>query len=316
MNQNCQNLYEQLRDLKQDHAAYLLAYADCEKNKDFTPLKSLKEELKNQIAALLKKINPEITFNNYIKHLDLSEDADEDRELKEKLKAMASSESYKEAVETAKELDPTIKPPAYRQIIENIKALGPEMLQKIATVMGKPELIIVSSKSLREIVAAIDRNRHYEDQVDCYLSEEYDWSNGTDKVGVSIVDMQHHPETVPGQQPDRQINDEQLHICQEYFVEQGMHLVHDYEYAVAMQRSLRAYKKAIEGGEENPGKYIIDFYGKLNKTVTIFNQKRINKFKKVAYGFFIPSGRGVRFDLSDTDNRSGNLRGRGSVQVM
>jgi len=316
MNQNCQNLYEQLRDLKQDHAAYLLVYADCEKNKDFIPLKSLKEKLKNQIAALLKKINPEKTFIKYINHLDLSEDADEDKELKEKLKAIVSFRSYKEAVETAKELDPTIKPPAFKQIIKKIKALGPEMLQKIATVMGKPELIIVPPKSLREIAAAIDKNRHYEDQGECHLYEEYEWSNGADRVGVSIVDMQQYPETVPGQQPDQQLANEQLHICEEYFVEQGMHLLHDYEYAVAMQRSLRAYKKAIEAGEENPGKYIIDFYGKPRETSTIFNHKHINKYKKVAVGFFYPDTRWVRFSWTYAGDRYDVLRGRGSVQVM
>lgn len=230
---------------------------------------------------------------------------------------------YNEAVATAREFDTSIKVPSKEQIIAHIMNLGGPKLEKIASVMGKPALIITpANQSLKEMKNSMDMdvNKHYDKQKEANFNLD-EYSGAKKEVGVSIVDMQQYTEPVPGQQTGRQIIEDQLRTCEKYYKEQGMHLIHDYEYAVAMQRSLRAYKKAKEAGEKNPERHIMDFYGESKKRVTMFNQEHNKKISIVAYGDFEPYNRGVifhrvEFNWFGPGVQDNILRGRGSVQVM
>ncbi|MFA5829483.1 MAG: hypothetical protein WC843_03240 [Candidatus Gracilibacteria bacterium] len=264
------------------------------------------EYFKKAVEAKLEK-----DYQQFVDRLRLT------TEQKEKLLSVVSG--YEEALATAREFDPDIVAPSKEEVIANILKLGTKKLEKIASIMGKPELIIEpANKSFAEMKddMDLDVNRHYEQQHRAYFATDYEWPEGPKKVGVSIVDMVQSPAVVPGQQPRKQRNDEQLRVCESYFKEQGMELIHDHQYAMGMQRSLRAYAKAKKNGESNPGKHIIDFYDQPQETVTMFNQEHNSKISKFAYGYFDPERRQVAFDWADPDNRDVALRGRGAVQVL
>jgi len=56
MNQHCQNLHMELQNLKNKHAEYLRYYRECENNKEFSPLKSEKDQMKSSISHCRNKI--------------------------------------------------------------------------------------------------------------------------------------------------------------------------------------------------------------------------------------------------------------------
>lgn len=235
-------------------------------------------------------------------------------EQKEKLLNITAN--YDEAVATAKELDENVRVPSKEQVIAHIMELGAEKLKKIATIMGKPGLVIETEQSFVEMKDAMNANQHYERQDKCYFASDYEWSGRPEKVSVSIIDMVQNPAVVPGQKPGKQRNDEQLRICEKYFRDNGMQLVSDRQYAAGMQQSLRASSWGEEKGEENPEKYILDFYGQPEETVTIFNQEHREEISQVASGFFGPSRRGVDFVWVDPADQLDGLGGRGAVQVI
>ena len=227
---------------------------------------------------------------------------------------------YEETVATAKELDPNVKVPSKGQVISHILALGVEKLKKIARIMGRPGLVIVPDKSLEEIIVAMDEKPYYEYQDKADLSTRYKWSGRCGKVIVSIIDEAWHAGVVPGQKPNEQRIDQQLHACQKYFRENGMRLIYDREYAVGMQKGLRAYAKAKEKGE---GCIILDIYvaGWGPAISTMFNQEIDSDLHEVAIGYFQKVDREkkcrqVVFSSIRKDCKSDSSRGRGAVQVM
>ncbi len=265
---------------------------------------------------LKEEVNPAFRYKQLVNRLSLSPDAEENKILREKLLEMVSQENYEEAVATAKELDSKVKVPPREEIIKNLLKLGKDKLEKIATIMGKPGLIIVPDKSMTEIKDAMNEKRHYEGQNVANFAEDYEWSGKPGKVSVSIVDMVQHPPVVSGQKPGEQRNDEQLRTCEKYFRDNGMRLVSDLQFAAGMQKSLRAYEKAKKDGDTNPEKHILDFYGKPNPTYTIFNQENKTDVSQVAIGFFGPDLRMVKFSWTLPGFQYYDLRGRGVVQVM
>jgi len=242
-------------------------------------------------------------------------------EEKEKLNLVVAG--YEEAVATAKEMDKNVQVPSKEQVIAHIMALGAEMLEKIVKIMVKPGLIIEPDKSFTEMIDAMNANRHYDQhhnkKYEAYAREGYAWSGRPKKVSVSIMDMVQYPAVVPGQKPGKQRNKEQLRICEKYFRDNGMRLVSDRQYAVAMQKSLRAYEQAKENDEPNPEKHILDSSSRTLNILTIFNQEHNSDVSKVACGCYYlkDSGSRVVFGCVDPEKDYMNrFCGRGAVQVM
>ncbi len=282
----------------------------------FTRCRVLFNEIKPLVMELQKDFGTAFKYQQIVNRLTLSPDAAQNKKLQEKLLEMVSVENYLESVATAKELDPKVKVPPRKEIIKNLIALGPEKLQKIATIMGKPGLIIVPDKSFVEMTDAMNANRHYDNQKEAFFEKKHKWSGRPGKVSVCIADMVQYPPIVPGQKPGEQRNDEQLRTCEKYFRDNDMRLISDTQYAAAMQQSLRAYEEAKQKGEADPEKHILDFYGKPQQNSTIFNQENKTSIRQVTLGRFGPGNRGVDFDWASPGNRVSDLRGRGAVQVM
>jgi hypothetical protein len=321
----CEKWDRQLRELREKHAEFRQVYADglqfAEENPGvretaFGGCRGLFGEIKVLVLTLREDFLPSIKYEKLVNRLIFSSDTEENARLREKLLEMVSEENYDEAVATAKELDPAVKVPAREEIIKNLFELGREKLEKIATIMSKPELIIVPDKSFVEMKDAMDANRHYEGQVEANLREDYEWSGRLGKVSVSILDMVQYPAVVPDQRPGEQRDDEQLRICEKYFRDNGMCLVGDRQYVAGMQKSLRSYERAKKNGETNPEEYILDFFEDSQQTVTIFNQEHVSVISKFAFGYFNPYYRKVYFVWDDPVNLRNGHRGRGAVLVL
>lgn len=182
--------------------------------------------------------------------------------------------------------------------------------------MGKPDLVIEADRSMEQMINAMNTHRHYDGQNEAYFAADYEWSGKSGKVRVSIMDMVQNPAVVPGQKPGEQRNDEQLRTCEKYFRDNGMRLADDRQFAAGLQKSLRAYEQAKKQNESNPEKHILNFYGKPQETITIFNQEHNSTISKIARGGFDPGRRVVGFVWGGPDGQDNNLRGRGAVQVM
>jgi hypothetical protein len=320
----CKKWYGKLKKLREKHAEFRQAYADALKFAEENPgvretafggCRGLFGEIKGLVLALKKEF-AFIKYENFVNRLI------QNKRLREKLLEIVSDENYDEAVATAKELDPSVKVPKREEIIKNVLALGREKLKKIATIMGKPGLIIVPDKSLVEMKDAMDANRHYdkqdEDDDEEYYFDDYTWSEKPGKVSVSILDMVQYPGVVPGQKPSEQSSEEQLRICEKYFRDNGMRLNSDRQYAAGLQKSLRVYEKAKKNGEINPEKYILDL-SRLDQTqdqstLTFINQEHNSAISDVTYAQFLVDW--VAFSADDADAYALDLRGRGAVQVM
>ncbi len=326
MNENCQKWHAQLKQLREKHAEFLQAYQDAlefaahnhkARETAFQECRKLKDEIKPLIMEIKKEFLPSFKYHNLVNRLNLSPDDGENKKLQEKLQEMVSEENYNEAVATAKELDPNIKVPTHEEIIKNLLALGPVKLEKIATVMTKPGLIIVPDKSMTEIIDAMNDQRHYDYQKECVFDLGYSWSGKPGKVSVCIVDMVQSSVVVPGQQNDEWRNFSQLRKCQKFYRDNGMRLISDTHYAVAMQQSLRAYQLAKKNGEKNPEEHILDFVGHPQHTATIFNQEDTTSILHIAYGCFGSIATSTaNFFAQNPNNQDASLRGRGTVQIM
>ncbi len=303
MNQKCYNLYGLHRTLEVQKKQYDDAYNIALAKGDFSDLKVLMFGLKTGIKELRDEL-----IAMYLSQFP------------PKLREALTEENYNEALATAREFDPSIKAPSREVIIKKIAKFGAEKLANIDAVMGKPALIITpANQSLREMKERMDMHKYIDNQKDAFLADDDPWSEGKQYVGASIVDVEQYPELIPGRKGgDGSFlrNDEQLRVCEKYFRERGMRLIHDYEYAVAMQRSLRAYKKAKEEDDEDPEKYIPDYFGAPQVTFTVFYQEHNVMINKVAVGGFGPGDRGVRFGWDSPGFQDGFLRGRGAVQVI
>ncbi len=325
MNENCQKWHEQIQALRDKLAEFRNTYqgaleyaANNHKSRDtaFKECRRLKDEIKPLIIKLKNDVTPSTRYLDLVNRLTFSPDATENKKLQEKMLEMVSEENYSEAVATAKELDPEVKVPTREKIIRNLLALGPEKLEKIGTIMGKPGLIIVPDKSMTEIKDSLNANPHYVNQDDTYFSTNFKRSGRTGKVSVSIVEMVQNPMVVPHQMPGKQRNEEQSRICEKYFRDNGMRHISDHQYAVAMQLSLRAYEKAKNKGEAKPEKYILDFCEHWTGSVTIINLNQETDIGKFAQGHFGSKSRTINFNRSNPDGNDDNLRGRGAMQIM
>ncbi len=325
MNEKCKNWRVQLQNLRVKHAEFGQAYGEAlnfaEHNPNiretsFTRCRILFNEIKPLVMKLKEEVNPSFKYNQIVNRLTLSPDATLNKNLQEKLLEMVSEKNYNEAVATAKELDPMVKVPTRKEIIKNLLDLGFKKLEKIATIMSKPELMIVPNKSIDEMKEAMNANPHYDNQTGAYFPENYGWSGRPGKVSVCVVDMVQYSPVVSGQKPDEQRNDEQLRICEKYFSDNGMSLISDTQYATGMQKSLRTYAQAKTIGESNPEKHILDFRGRPQYTASMFNQEHNTAIKKVAFGDFDTNFYKIEFRLDKPDYRFDHLRGRGVAQVM
>ncbi len=321
MNENCKKWHEQIQTLRDKHAEFRQAYADALKfaaqnpkirETSFTSCRVLFSEIKPLIIELKNEFRPSVKYEQIVNRFTLSRKAYRKR-LRENLLEMVSEENYNEAVATAKELDPNITVPTREKIIRNLIAMGPEKLEKIGTIMSKPGLIIVPDKSIFQITEAMDDNRHYDNQAEVDYKDYWPWSGNPGKVSVSIVDMVQYAEVVPGQKPGEQRNDEQHGTCKKYFHDNGMSLVIDSQYAVAMQKSLRAYERAKKKGEPHPENCIIDFYGEESKTITMFDSMDV---VSIEYGDFNAKNPRIVFNTIGNSAVSDRLRGRGVMQIM
>lgn len=301
-----------IREFVARKSARVLALAEQGQKKEKAVVKEPEPVGRTFDGRPIYEANTEINYWEFIDRLRLTP------EQKEKLLSVVSG--YDEALATAREFDPDIVAPSKEEVIANILKLGTKKLEKIASIMGKPELIIEpANKSFAEMKDDMDMdvNRHYDAQGKAYLAPDYEWSKGQKKVSISIVDMCQNPAVVPDQQPGKQNNDEQLRTCEKYFKEQGMELIHDHQYAIGMQRSLRAYAKAKKQGIKYPDSHIIDYhFGLPHETATMFSQEHISKISKIAGGSFRREDRRVVFARYYPDGRDSDLRGRGAVQVM
>ncbi len=324
MREKCKKWHEQIQTLREKHAEFRNKYQEAlefavhnHKTRDtaFQECRKLKDKIKPLVMEVREELGPVVQYKKIISRLTLSPDATENKDLKEKLIEMVSKESYREAVATAQELDPEVKVPTHEEIIKNLLALGPVKLEKIATVMSKPGLIIVPDKSMTEIIDAMN-DQNYDNQNEVKFDPGHSWSGNPGKVSVSIVDMVQYPALVFDQRPDLQRDGWQLRTCEKYYRDNGMRLISDTQYAAAMQKSLRVYELAKKNGEHNPEKYILDFFGESKKTFTIFNQEHTSKVRSVATGHFLPISSYVRFTLISAASQTDILRGRGAVQVM
>lgn len=235
----------------------------------------------------------------------------------QKAKLLGMLESYETATLTAREDFGVKDIPSQAEISAHVLELGKERLEKILSITGKPGLVIEpANHSMQKLHQKMNANLHYENQNEAHLENGYQWSKSDHKVSVWIVDKVSNSAVVPGQRPGKQRNDEQLRVCQAYYKQNGMELASDHTYAVALQQSLRAYKAALEKGEDNPEQHILDFCGRPQETVTMFDQEHNSTISKVAYGDFSPVKRGVNFSWLYPGVQSDGLRARGAVQLM
>jgi len=182
--------------------------------------------------------------------------------------------------------------------------------------MAEPGLIIVPKKSLIQLKNAMDSKPHFDNQTVSKMPPDDVWSGRVENVGVSIVDMVPHPEPVPGQNHEEMNNGDQLRTCEQYYRENGMRLITDRQYAVALQRSLRLYGAAIKCEEENPTKYVIDHSGGGHEdTLTFFNQEETSKLEKISWGRFFTWSE-VNFEIANLNEKTSIFRGRGAITLI
>lgn len=206
----------------------------------------------------------------------------------QKAKLLGMLESYDTASLTAKEDFDVQDIPSLAEIISHVLELEEERLEKILAVMQKPSLVIEpANHSIEKLLQKMNANSIYKNQSPARLSRGYPWSESGSKVSVWIVDMVSSSAIVPGHEPDKQRHDDQLRICQAYYRRNGMELVSDHTYVVALQQSLRKHEAALKKGEENPEQHIIDPASlKRGGNRTMFNQEHNSAINQVAYGRF------------------------------
>jgi len=313
---NCKEWRSQLDTLKTKHAEFLDEYQiaveqKSESNLDtaFNRCKKKKDEIKLAIQQLGDSFPPITRLDNRIKHLPLHDMQ------KEKLFSMISHEGYNRAVQTAKELDPSVQIPSYDQIIKLMLNLSREKLVKIAAIIDWPELIIVPDKPLAELIEGMNNNLQYQNQGPIQVTEANLQADKSGNVGIHIIDMVPHPKTVPGQKQDEQSNGEQYRICREYFIKNGMKLANARQYAAAMQISLHTYSKLVTLLNEKPEQFILDFRATTLKSRTMFDIGDISSSDYILDGSFEYLERTVFFKEESFAGQDRFLRGRGVVTL-
>jgi len=309
---NCKEWMSQLDTLKTKHAEFLDAHKlACEQKNEsnmdtaFNRCKKKKDEIKLTLQQLDDELPSEKRLMRRIHKLSL------DKEQKEKLLLLIMEQGYSEAATTAKELDPDVQVPSHDQVLKSMLNLGREKLKKMAIIMTKPGLIIVPGKSMIEIKEAMDSHRHLKGQDMGEISPDYNWSESTGQTSVSIVDITPNPEYIPGQNISENNIREQYIVCEKYYEDNGMRLITDRQYAVALQRSLRLYKLARKRGEFNARRYVLDRIGKM----TMLRSSSNPTLMYVAWGR-ITAMQNVQFAYAMSRNVTQAYYGRGAITLI
>lgn len=226
---------------------------------------------------------------------------------KEKLKEMFGR--YGEAVETARELDPTVRIKSIDEVYEGFSNLGFERVKEILN-MNRPTLLITPKNSFEEKIAKINANKKCENQADTYVNKEanspYASVNTPSRAVISIVDGAVEMPHITGIVSNTRWN-ERKRLFKEHYARRQMKLINAHEYAMLMQMSLREYKTS-----GNDASRIVDG----GSSVTCLDDTYLTKSVLVACGFFNPGAREVRFAANSPAADDAYLRGRPSVQVL
>lgn len=287
------------------HSKYLESYQECLKNKDFTPLQKQKKELQKLVRQLQADLTPEKRFHNFLNNARLSQSDNLNEIWTDKLKKMVSAVEYRKAADTAEELDSDIKLPERGTIINKLMHIGTDQLAKLCHVMSQPEIIIVPPKNLQQICEAIEQNPHCSEEIKCEFRHDFTTTQ-TDEPGVFIVDMLQYADVVPGQHPSQQSDIEQYKACEYYFSQKGLQMVTDRQYAVAMQKSLRA-------AQYYRGRVIDSTKGRENYT---FLKTDNTQQEIVSSAYYQDKFNEIRFIESVSRGSSGIQRGRACLRVL
>jgi len=309
--QQCNEWRDTLNNLKDLHAAYLQAYTECESNKDFAPLKAEKDKLKSQIRLANDTVDVYgLKFIKSIEKLGLTE-----REVN-LLKFMIRRKKYQEAVDTARELKPNIVVPSRNDIIKRLLAQDPEKIRNIVKVMSKPRIIIIPDATFHELVDTINKNPKIDGQQNWQIeADDFVWGLSQSLVRVCVIDMQQSPPTVPGQNPHKTTNREQLDICTQYYREKGLDLIQARQYLVAMHHSLRAYKEFKDRSGLKDLGVILDNDRSLKRSHTLFNQSHVPDPLFVLFGKLTGGMQPYIEEASGADKHV-FLCGRASLEIM
>ena len=252
-------------------------------------------------------------YETFIDGLDLS-----DLE-KAKLIEMVSEENYREAVATAKEMDPNCEIPSNlrEKFIKELMTYSLEEFREICDECEKPRFAIVPANEFKDKVENMDTNKHYvsqdgKSQRDVLVVEEKDepYSNvrKVDTVRVGIIDRIPHPKQRKG--APIKLEARKKHEIERFSGKKKMDFAGPHIMATSYQQSLREAKRTGDNS------VIIDNWEDGSGTVTILNPENLTDSRFVAYASFRSRDRRVRFFSSSPNGESGHLRGRAWVQVL
>jgi len=294
---DCESWRDQIKNLKALHADYTNEYNQHLQIGDFSGFNKQKEKLKTAINKLADEIPSEPRLRKRIASLHLT------KEEKQKLLDLINPDHYIEAVETAMELDLSIKVPSWNDILTSIYRLGRDKLMSIAKLMGKPDLIISPDKSFEQLIKQMNANPHFQDQRPIQVDDEHGNIPTPERVNVHIVDTIQHAPEIPGQFDDNNDYGIQLKICKNFLEGRGLQMVDQYTYACAVQKCLRQYamRKALE---RNPIRHIMDY--RTRKTIrTFFWDKRALEKGQILDSSFESIDRGQFFSFESRNHDEG-----------
>ncbi len=288
------------------HSKYLESYRVCMENRDFTPLKDQKTAIQRLIKELQDYLKPEKRFHNYLDNARLSKSDNLNEIWINKLKTMVSAVEYRKAADTAEELDSDIKLPERDTIINKLMQIGADQLAKLCRVMSQPEIIIVPPKNMLEVCQAIELNPHCSERIKCKIGYDSDTAR-LDQLEVFVIDMLQYTDRVPGQYPSEQSDIEQYKACEYYYSQNGLQMVTDRQYAVAMQKSLRS-------AQYYGGRVIDSTKGRENYSFLRIDDNKRQETIKAAY--YQDRFNEIRFDESDSGMKCGIHRGRACLRIL
>jgi len=324
MNEPCKTWHKQLLNLHAQHDGFLLAYNECEANKDFLPLVEMKDQLKIGIFSLKQELSILHNLKAKIKAIQFDEFPHIHEKQRNKIEKLMSQESYDLACAAAKELDRRTKLPTRIEIIAKFMDLDQVMIKDIADVMEEPTLVITPAKSFVLLKNALDVKNKDRLRKSGKFRSDYDWSPAANSTSVSFVDASPRIKTIPITRVDK-TPAEQLRLYEKYYRSYCMRLITDREYLVAMHQSLMRDAAAKEANERDSRRNILDFsyeQNPRNADYTLFNQEYHRDIKYVASGRceynltlsnFRPS---LILNMSRPDAESLNYRGRASLPLI
>ena len=222
--------------------------------------------------------------------------------------------TYTDSIATAKELDPNVQIKSIEEVFGHLLALGPAKLKEIAQ-FQKPTLLVTPQNSFSEKEKGMNSKKMYAGQNDMYVWQDtkspYTMVKNHHKTVISAVDGAEHMPHINSIASDSKWKDRR-EAFKRHYAQTGLRLINPHEYAVLMQRSLDAFKKA--GGKDTSK--IVDYYESGNDTVTCLDDSMLASSSSVAYAYFNSGFSQVIFSAGDPGCTDASLRGRPSVQVM